>query len=221
VHSVDSSDAAGLMHRSSGPQTARPIRMQLATTKQTAPPRMSSVAIGILPGCGFRNCTLVTGRGRPGHGKIAHRYTGGGRTVCSHRRDDLNPMPCRYLIDREHGFVVSTAWDRVNFAEVEAHQDRLAKDPDFNPDYKQLVDATAVTGLDISIDEAKKIFGRKTFSSASQCAFLGKGLVVLGMGRLIEAQAAMMEGRETVRVFSERTKALKWLGMDNLPQSPA
>jgi len=126
-------------------------------------------------------------------------------------------MPCRYVIDTEHGLVISTAWDRVTFDEVDAHQNRLAKDPDFDPQFKQLVDATKVTDLEVSIEEAKKIFGRKTFSSASRCAFLGKGLTILGMGRLIEAQAAMFEGRESVRVFSDRQKALKWLGMENLP----
>jgi len=126
-------------------------------------------------------------------------------------------MPCRYVIDTEHGLVISTAWDRVTFAEVDAHQDRLAGDADFNPDFKQLVDATQVKDLDISIDEAKKVFGRKTFSSVSRCAFLGRGLAVLGMGRLIEAQAALLGGRESVRVFSNRQKALKWLGMENVP----
>jgi len=125
-------------------------------------------------------------------------------------------MPCRYVIDREHSLVISTAWDRITFAEVDAHQDRLASDPSFNPDFMQLVDATQVTHLDISIDEAKAIFGRKTFSTASRCAFLGKGLIILGMGRLIEAQAALSAGRETVRVFSNREKALKWLGMENI-----
>lgn len=126
-------------------------------------------------------------------------------------------MPCRYLIDAEHGLVISSAWDRVTFAEVDAHQDRLAGDPVFNPHFMHLVDATGVRDLDISIDEAKTIFGRKTFSSASRCAFLGRGLIVLGMGRLIEAQAGLARGRETVRVFSNRQKALKWLGMENVP----
>ena len=126
-------------------------------------------------------------------------------------------MPCRYLIDAEHGLVISAAWDRVTFAEVGAHQDKLVSDPLFNPDFKQLVDATKVTHLDISIDQAKVIFGRKTFSASSRCAFLGKGLMILGMGRLIEAQAAMAKGRETVRVFSDRQKALKWLGIENIP----
>lgn len=126
-------------------------------------------------------------------------------------------MPCRYAIDLEQKLVISRAWDRVTFAEVDAHQGKLASDPDFNPEFKQLVDATEVTDLEISIDEAKAIFARKTFAASSRCAFLGRGLTVLGIGRLIEAQAALMEGRETVRVFSDRNKALKWLGIENFP----
>ena len=126
-------------------------------------------------------------------------------------------MPCGYVIDEEKGLVISSAWDRVTFAQVDAHQSKLLSDPHFNPDFKQLVDATAVTHLDISMNEAKTIFGRKTFSSSSRCAFLGRGLIVLGMGRLIEAQAAIAKGRETVRVFSDRQNALRWLGMENIP----
>jgi len=127
-------------------------------------------------------------------------------------------MPCRYVIDVEQHLVISTAWDRVTFAEVDAQQDRLISDPGFNPEFKQLVDATKVTDLDISIDQVKTIFGRKTFSSSSQCAFLGSSLSILGMGRLIEAQAEMAEGREQVRVFSNRESALKWLGLETLPR---
>jgi hypothetical protein len=37
------------------------------------------------------------------------------------------------------------------------------------------------------------------------------------MGRLIEAQAAMAWGRKTVRVFSDRKPALKWLRIENIP----
>jgi hypothetical protein len=37
------------------------------------------------------------------------------------------------------------------------------------------------------------------------------------MGRLIEARAAMAKGRETVRAFSDRKSALKWLRIENVP----
>jgi hypothetical protein len=58
-------------------------------------------------------------------------------------------MPCRYVIDEENRLVISSAWDRVTVAHVDTHQSKLSVDPHFNPDFKQLVEATAVTALDI------------------------------------------------------------------------
>jgi hypothetical protein len=89
-------------------------------------------------------------------------------------------MPCRYVIDPERCLVVSTGWDRVTFAEMKAHQDQLAKDLGFNPAFDQSVDATAVTSVNISTDEAKTIAGRRFFSPTSRRAFVASN--VLGVG---------------------------------------
>jgi hypothetical protein len=69
-------------------------------------------------------------------------------------------MPIRYVIDKDRRVVVSIGWDRVSSAEIRAHRDQLANDPDLNPAFNQLVDGTAVTALDISMDEAKEIASR-------------------------------------------------------------
>ena len=53
------------------------------------------------------------------------------------------------VIDEENRLVISSAWDRVTVAHVDTHQSKLSVDPHFNPDFKQLVEATAVTALDI------------------------------------------------------------------------
>ena len=66
-------------------------------------------------------------------------------------------MPCRYIIDQEKRLVISTAWDRLTFAEAKAHQDQLAIDPGFNPAFNQLIDATAVSTLEMTNDEAKSL----------------------------------------------------------------
>jgi len=73
-------------------------------------------------------------------------------------------MPCRYVIDIERRLVVSTGWDRVTFAEMKAHQDTLASDPDFNPEFDQFVDATTVSLLAASPDQLKTIISRRFFS---------------------------------------------------------
>ena len=123
-------------------------------------------------------------------------------------------MPCRYVIDRERRLVISVGWDRVTAAEIKAHREQLARDPDFN----QLVDGMAVTALDISMDEAKTFASGSVFSPTSRRAFVAGNLFILGMARLMETYARMTKGREQVNAFHNRDEAMKWLGLDSLPQ---
>jgi len=124
-------------------------------------------------------------------------------------------MPSRYVIDAERKLVISAGWGRVTFAEMKAHQDQLVSDPDFNPDFRQLVDGTAVTELDMSTDEAKTIASRIFFSPTSRCAFLASGLSILAMARLMEMYSRMATGREQVSVFYDRKSAMEWLGLED------
>jgi len=133
--------------------------------------------------------------------------------------DSRNLMPCRYRIDTEQSLVVSTAWGRVTFADMKAHQDELASNPLFKPEFYQFVDATAVKELDVSLDEARKLAERKMFSSSSRRAFLGSGLSMsAAVLRLAEAYFRVVEKRESISVFHDREAALKWLGLVKLPQ---
>ena len=127
-------------------------------------------------------------------------------------------MPCRYVIDSERRLVVSTGWDRVTFAEMKAHQDKLASDPDFHPEFDQFVDATAVTTLEASPDELKTIISRRLYSPTSRRAFVASNLHVLGLGRVMEMYAKMTGEREQVRLFHDRVEALQWLGLENPPR---
>ncbi len=126
-------------------------------------------------------------------------------------------MPYRYTIDAERKLVITTGWGQVTFAKLLAHQEQLAGDPRFNPEFNQLVDATAVTGLDVSLEEARKIVSRRVFSPAARRAFLGSGLSVVAAGRLMQAFAQFAKEREQISVFHERDAALKWLGLMGLP----
>jgi hypothetical protein len=128
-------------------------------------------------------------------------------------------MPWRYTIDAERKLVTSTGWGRVTFGELQAHQDQLASDPHFNPEFRQLVDATAVADLNISIGEARILAGRRMFSPKSRRAFLGNGLSIVAAKLLMQAYGCLAKGREEIRVFHERNAALSWLGMVSIPQS--
>jgi len=127
-------------------------------------------------------------------------------------------MPCSYVIDRERRLVVSTAWDRVTFAEVMIHQDQLRSDPAFDPNFNQLVDATAVDGVDASVEEVKKAASRRTFSSSALRAFVATNPEVFGIGRLLGAHMGMGRVPQQVHVFYDIPSALKWLGLDEDPR---
>lgn len=121
-------------------------------------------------------------------------------------------MPCRYVIDRERRLVVSTAWDRVTFADAKGHQDELYADPAFDRDFNQLIDATAVTHIDASAEEIRIIAARSIFSNTSRRAIAASEPLVFGVGRMLQAHFNMAVGKEQVNVFYDRAAALKWLG---------
>lgn len=127
-------------------------------------------------------------------------------------------MPFRYVIDKELQLVISTASDAVTFAEILAHQDGLLNDPDFNPQFNQFLDATKVTVLDISIDQAKTAARRPLFASTSRRAWVASNPALFGMGRLIAAYNEMSSAASQIYIFSELSAALKWLGLETDPR---
>ena len=123
-------------------------------------------------------------------------------------------MPCRYVIDKHRRLVTTTAWERISFSEARAHQDQLSKDPDFSPSFDQLLDATAVTAVDMSAQEIRELTRRYIFSPQSRRAFVASQPVVFGIGRMMQsylevAKPGALPGN--VNVFYDLNSALKWL----------
>jgi len=121
-------------------------------------------------------------------------------------------MPVEYIIDKQRRLVVTTAWDRVTFADFKAHQDRLLNDPDFDPDFNQLLDGTRVAESDIGSNQLKILISRRTFSPTSKRAFVAVNPAYFGIGRMAEAYLSVMKLSSATRVFYDLTSALDWLG---------
>lgn len=122
-------------------------------------------------------------------------------------------MPVRYVIDKERRLVISTVSDPITFAEIKAAQNQLANDPDFNPDFNHLIDTSAMTKMEILVEQAKEMAQHGIFSSVSRGAIIAPTPSVFGMGRLFEAHHDIQGLKDEVRVFYERDEALKWLGL--------
>ena len=129
-------------------------------------------------------------------------------------------MPARYVIYKNQRLVINYGWGHLTFADFRGQQEAMIKDPDFDPAFDQLVDVSQTTVLDLSIEEAKSIATRGIFSPSSRRAVIATNPDVVAMGRLMDVYHAMVTNRTQVRVFYDRQSALRWLGLESLPEEP-
>ena len=67
-------------------------------------------------------------------------------------------MPVRSVIYKEQRLVVTIEEGRVTFDDMLANQNRLVNDPDFDPEFNQLSDATLATDTDLSEHNLKMLY---------------------------------------------------------------
>jgi hypothetical protein len=96
----------------------------------------------------------------------------------------------------------------VTFGAARRHQDRLVADPEFDPSFDQLIDATRVTKVDISADEVRTLAQRHIFSLKSRRALVATKPDVFGVGRMMEIYHEDV-GHTEVEVFYSMEEALK------------
>lgn len=120
-------------------------------------------------------------------------------------------MPYTYQIEKARGLVISTACDRVVYADIRDHQDLLLLDCEFDPEFNQLIDGTRMRALDTSVEEAKLVASRRIFSAASRRAYVSPGPIVAGVGLLMAAYQDAGMVSSGMRVFYDFPSAFDWL----------
>jgi hypothetical protein len=126
-------------------------------------------------------------------------------------------MPLSYAVYREHCLVIITGSGRVTWDEIKERQDQIKSDPDFNPEFNEIVDLRAVTALDMSSEHAQVLARRMLFSFASKRAFVAADPVVFGVARTWENFTHISDNPSQIRLFNDLPSALKWLKLDSLP----
>ena len=129
-----------------------------------------------------------------------------------------NSMPFSYIVYSEHRLVISTGSDRVTWEEIKERQEQTKTDPNFNPEFNQIVDLRAVTDFDMTSDQARTLAQRVIFSSTSKRAFVAASPAVFGVGRMWEIFTELSANPSEIRVFYDLPSALKWLNLETLPQ---
>jgi len=91
-------------------------------------------------------------------------------------------MPFSYVVYAKHRLVISPGSDLVTWKEIRERQDQTKTDPEFNPDFNQLVDLRAVTGFDMTSGQTSTPASRMIFSVTSKRAFVAANPAVFGIG---------------------------------------
>src|SRR5271169_872649 len=116
-------------------------------------------------------------------------------------------MAASYKIDRERKLVMTTVTGVFDAASALTHQDQILKDPEFDPNYAQLLDLTQVTKVDLNAQDIRKFAERTVFSPSSRRAILTSDKLLFGFSRMFE-MLRENAGEQGIRVFDNRDQAL-------------
>lgn len=127
-------------------------------------------------------------------------------------------MSVEYRIDTTRGVVFSTWHGKLTAEDLNDVARHLRSDPAFNPDYRQLVDLSNVTGVTASFDAMRHYASDPhgdPFSGKGRRALIAPHNLTFGMARMYEA---LREDKDQggLRVFRTLQEGLQWLGLDSL-----
>jgi len=119
-------------------------------------------------------------------------------------------MPAHYKIDKERRLVMTTVFGVATMADGLTHQEKLRKDPDFDPSFSQLMDYTHVVRFEITAEDVRTLAQQPIFSPHSRRAMLVSGDLAFGLARMFEALRESF-GEQGIRVFRNLDDALDWV----------
>ena len=120
-------------------------------------------------------------------------------------------MAWDYTIDREKKLVISTATGAFTAPDAFAHQNKLRSDPNFNQDFSQLLDFSAVTSVQIYSESIVQLAHATIYSEKSRRAFVVRDALTFGLARMFGTYRDIAKGKEKIRIFEGPNEAVQWL----------
>lgn len=119
-------------------------------------------------------------------------------------------MPASYKIDKERRLVLSSGTGHLTKQDILGHMDQLSKDPDFDPDFCQLVDFREITEVEFGPEEVREFAERNIYSPRARRAILVKDDLHYGLARMFETHRDL-KGESGIRVFRDYNEAMGWI----------
>jgi hypothetical protein len=118
-------------------------------------------------------------------------------------------MPASYAIDTDRRLVVTRIWGAATEDEIFDHGQRLRNDPQFRPDFRQLVDISELTEVLVGSGMIREASRNQFFSPGVRRAIVANSEAAFGMARMYAI--ASEEAGQTIEVFRDRNEAEAWL----------
>ena len=106
--------------------------------------------------------------------------------------------------------MISTGSGTLTLQDFLTHQERLLKDPDFDPSYSQLADFTQVTEMKPVPGGIRQVARTDVFSPTSRRAIIVKDDLQYGFSRMFQIERDL-RGESGIRVFRALDEALEWI----------
>jgi hypothetical protein len=118
-------------------------------------------------------------------------------------------MPISYSVDTENRLVLSRAWGPLSNTDLHSYYHALAIDRLFRPDFRELLDLTAVLQFLVDSKVLAEIAAWPTFRAATRRAIVAASDVAFGLSRMFATYAEI--AGQSVSVFREACTAEAWL----------
>ena len=119
-------------------------------------------------------------------------------------------MPVVLKIDPQRRVVYSAFYGRITDAELSGHRSAIARDPDFNPQFSDIVDFSAVTETNISEQTiAQMAASTSLFRSSVQHIIVASGEPMQSLAKKFKQFAR--DSRPNFHVVRTRAEAYKLL----------
>lgn len=122
-------------------------------------------------------------------------------------------MPTTLTIDREARMVYSNYYGDIVTEELVRHIAAIRAHPEFNPEFRELIDATQVTSFSVSTEEVRDLaIGPSPFAPSSNRVFVASDDLIFGLARMFQTFGG--EIRPHFAVVRTLQEAYRRLGLD-------
>ena len=122
-------------------------------------------------------------------------------------------MPLKYEIDKQRGIVFTCASGGFTDTDALADQMRLKADPDFDPEYRQLLDFSDVNTFELTPAGVRSLASGDPWGEGARRAFVAPNDLAFGMLRM--HQCYVEDRHQEIIVVRTMSEAINWLELDN------